>query len=84
LNTPQTAQLLIALLLPLGDKVAIGVVVLQQPVVELLRDGFFLIVKVVDISRACQRVGVSRCMGVAQQKVRSKETIALTLAGLGG
>jgi len=35
LHTPQTTQLLVPLLLPLGDQVRVAVVVLQQPVVQL-------------------------------------------------
>ena len=43
-------HLLIALLLPFRDQVRISVVVLEQPIVELLADGFLLVVQVVDIS----------------------------------
>jgi hypothetical protein len=43
-------HLLIALLLPLGDQHRIGVVVLEQPVVQRLADGFFLVVQVVDVA----------------------------------
>lgn len=52
LHTPQTTQLLITLLLPLGNKVCVCVPVLQQPVVELLRDGLAFVVQVVDVARA--------------------------------
>lgn len=50
LNTSQTAKLLIALLLPLGDEIAVRVAVLQQPVVERFGNGLFLVVEVVDVS----------------------------------
>jgi hypothetical protein len=50
------AHLLITLLLPLGDQISIGIPVLQQPVVELFADGFFLVVQVVDVSGS-YRVG---------------------------
>ncbi len=54
LHASQTTKLLIALLLPLGDEIAVGVVVLQQPVVEGFRDGFLFVVEVVDIPRSCR------------------------------
>jgi hypothetical protein len=44
------AHLFIALLLPLGDQHRIGVVVLEQPVVQRLADGFFLVVQVVYVT----------------------------------
>ena len=50
LDTPEAAELLVALLLPLGDEIAVRVSVLQQPVVERLGDGLFLVVEVVDVS----------------------------------
>ena len=43
-------HLLIALLLPLRDQHRVGVVVLEQPVVQLLADGFLLVVQIVDVS----------------------------------
>ena len=43
-------HLLIALLLPLRDQHRVGVVVLEQPVVQLLADGLLLVVQVVDVS----------------------------------
>jgi hypothetical protein len=43
------AYLFVALLLPLCDQVLVGIVVLQQPLVQLFRDGFFLVVEVVDV-----------------------------------
>lgn len=43
-------HLLISLLLPLRDQHRIGVVVLEQPVVQLLTDGFLLVVQIVDVS----------------------------------
>jgi hypothetical protein len=49
-QTEVDTHLLIALLLPLGDQVCIGVVVLQQPVIQLLADRFFLVVEIVDVS----------------------------------
>jgi hypothetical protein len=49
-HTEVDTHLLIPLLLPLGDQVCIGIVVFQQPVVELLADRFFLIVEIVDVS----------------------------------
>lgn len=52
LDTSQTAQFLVALLLPLRDQVGIGVAVLQQPIVKLLRYGFLLVIEVIDIPRA--------------------------------
>ena len=42
--------LLIPLLLPLSNQHPIGIVVLQQPVVEGFGDGFFFVVEVVDVS----------------------------------
>jgi hypothetical protein len=45
-----STHLLIALLLPLCDQHRIGVVVLEQPVVQLLADGFLLVVQIVDVS----------------------------------
>lgn len=53
MNTKRATHLLIALLLPLRDQIRIRVAIFQQPVVESLADGFFLVVEVVDISRAC-------------------------------
>lgn len=43
-------HLLISLLLPLRDQHRVGVVVLEQPVVQLLADGFLLVVQIVDVS----------------------------------
>jgi hypothetical protein len=53
LNAPQAAQLLVALLLPFRDQIRVRIAVLQQPVVQLLADGFFLVVEVVDVAGAC-------------------------------
>lgn len=52
LNTPDTAQLLIPLLLPLSDQRRIRVAVLQQPVVELAADGVLGVEEVVDVAAA--------------------------------
>jgi len=49
LDTSQTTQLLISLFLPFRDQICIGVAVLEEPVVECFRDGFFVIVEVVDV-----------------------------------
>ena len=43
-------NLLITLFLPLGNQVGIGIIILKQPVVQLLGDSLFLIVEVIDIS----------------------------------
>ena len=50
LHTPQTTQLLVPLLLPLRDQRPVRVLVLQQPLVELLGDGFARVVQVVDVA----------------------------------
>ena len=63
LNAPQTAQLLVALLLPLRNQVAISVAVLEKPIVQLLGDGFLLVVEIIDVSRACEE-GTSQYMKV--------------------
>lgn len=52
LHTPETAQLLIPLLLPLGNQLLVRVLVLEQPLVELFRDGLALVVEVVDVAGA--------------------------------
>ena len=49
----EVAYLFVALLFPLCDQVLVGVVVLQQPLVQLFRNGFFLVVEVVDVFGAC-------------------------------
>lgn len=51
LDTPRATQLLITLLLPLGDQHGVGIAVFEQIVVKLLADGFFRVVEVVDVSR---------------------------------
>lgn len=51
LNTAGAAKLLITLLFPLGNQHSICVSILEEIVVELLADGFLLIVQVVDVSR---------------------------------
>ena len=45
-------HLLVPLLLPLRNQIAVRIAVLQQPVIQLLADGFLLIVEIIDISRA--------------------------------
>jgi hypothetical protein len=52
LDAPGAAQLLVALLLPLGDQHGVCVAVLQQVVVQLLADGLLLVVHFVDVARA--------------------------------
>lgn len=47
-----TTYLLIPLLLPLRDEHGIGVAVLEQPVVQGLRDGLLLVVELVDVAAA--------------------------------
>lgn len=49
LNAAQTAQLLVAVLLPLGNQHRVRVSVLEQPLVQLLADGFLLVVELVDV-----------------------------------
>lgn len=58
LDAAQAAQLLVSLLLPLGDQVGVRVSVLEQPVIELFRDRFLLIVEIVDVAGACVQVRV--------------------------
>lgn len=41
--------LFVALLLPFRNQVGVCIAVLQEPVVEGLADGFFLVVEVVDV-----------------------------------
>lgn len=52
LHTPQTTQLLVPLLLPLGDQIPVRVPVLEQPLVQRLADGFARVVQVVDVAGA--------------------------------
>ena len=52
LNAAKTAELLVALFLPLGDEVSVGVGVFEEPVVELFADGGFFVVEVVDVAGA--------------------------------
>ena len=82
----KTTDLLVALLLPLGDQIRVRVAVLQQPVVELLADGFLLVVEVVDVPRTCDiknaEVSALLCAPTTGSlKVVKKRTIALTFAG---
>lgn len=51
LYAAEAAELFIALLLPLCYQIRVGIVVLQEPVVKGFAYGFFLIVKVVYVSR---------------------------------
>lgn len=44
--------LFITLLLPLRDEHSIGVVVLEEPVVQFLVNGFLFVIEVVDVFRA--------------------------------
>lgn len=50
LNAAQATKFLVALFLPFRDEQSVCIVVFQKPVVELLADGFFLIVELVDVS----------------------------------
>jgi len=52
LDAAQAAQLLVPLLLPLGDQERVGVVVLEQPVIQGFRDGGLFVVEVVDVAGA--------------------------------
>lgn len=52
LDTSQTAQLFIALLLPFRNQIAVGVAILEKPIIELLGDGFLLVIEIIDVSRA--------------------------------
>jgi hypothetical protein len=65
--------LFVALLLPLRDQVLVGIIVLQQPLVKLLGDGFFLVVEVVDVFGAwwTKSAGVADRVTVAQASVSS-------------
>ena len=51
LYAPQTAQVLVALLLPLGNEVSVGDLLRNAVVVELLGDGLALVVQIVDVAR---------------------------------
>ena len=51
LDAAQTAELLVPWLLPLGNQVGVGVALLEQPVVQLARDGLALVKEVVDVPR---------------------------------
>lgn len=50
LDAAQAAQLLVALLLPLGNEKGISVAVLEQPLVQLPADGLLLVVEFVDVA----------------------------------
>ena len=51
LNAAQTAQVLVALLLPLGDQVGVGDLLAQTVVVELAADRLALVEQIVDVAR---------------------------------
>lgn len=53
LDAAQAAQLLVALLLPLGNERRVGIIVLEQPVVQRLADSLTFVVEVVYVPRAC-------------------------------
>lgn len=50
LDAAQAAELLVALLLPLGNEHRIGISILQQPLVQLLADGLLLVVEIVYVA----------------------------------
>lgn len=50
-----TTNLFVALLLPLCDQHGIRVAILQQPVVKLLADGFFLVVQIIYVATPLMR-----------------------------
>ena len=77
--------LFIPLLLPFRDQIRIGVPVLQQPVVELLGNGFLLVVQVVDVTRTWSRgldVSMRLCGPPTAQVVNQKRWAGLTFAAL--
>lgn len=49
LYAAQAAELLVPVLLPLGDQHRVRVPVLEQPLVQLLADGFFFVVELIDV-----------------------------------
>lgn len=51
LNAPQTAQVLVAGLFPLGDEIGVGDLLVDAVVVEFARDGLALVEQVVDVAR---------------------------------
>lgn len=51
---PCQTYLFVALLLPLGDQVAVGVAIFEQPVVQRFADGFFLVIQIVYVPGACR------------------------------
>lgn len=51
LDALQAAQVLVALLLPLGDQVRVGDLFVDAKVVQLAADGLALVEQVVDIAR---------------------------------
>lgn len=50
LNAPETAKILVARLLPLGDEICIGDALLQAVFVELARDNLSAVEHVVDVA----------------------------------
>lgn len=60
-------NLFVTLFLPLGDQVGVGVVIFEQPAVERFRDGFFLVIELVNISRPCHTKKMSNVFNVQQR-----------------
>lgn len=74
--------LLIALLFPLRDQVRIGVLVLEQPLIQLLADRLLLVVQIVNVPRACVRNRQSPSQSARNRKVEVIRKNDLTLGGL--
>lgn len=51
LNAPQTAEILVSLLSPLGNEILIGIPLLQKICIQLFGDGLLLVIQLIDISR---------------------------------
>ena len=51
LDAPQTAQILVALLLPLGDQICVGDLLVGAIIVKFLRDRLTFVVQIVNVSR---------------------------------
>lgn len=49
-SCPENTHFFIPLLLPFGDQISVRITVLEKPLVELLRYGFFVVVEVIYIS----------------------------------
>lgn len=83
-------HLLVALLFPLGDQDPIGIVVLEQPVVQRLADGLLLVVEIVDVARAYEKLPISAMRATPAIEntsaswviLRSRRNDGLTLAAL--